>query len=56
MGCGWGVPLPTFSIEAEGPEMALQHGLLPTAWKQISGAQLDELLFGHDGTDGQRAD
>lgn len=51
--CGWGVPLPTFSIEAEGPKMALQLGLVPALWVVIHTAQLHELLSGHDGTDGR---
>jgi hypothetical protein len=45
---GRDVPLPTFSIEAEGPKVALQLGLVPAAWEVIRAAQLDELLSGHD--------
>ena len=54
-GCGWGVaiPLPTFSIKAEGPKVGLQLELVPTAQEVIRVAQLDKLLLVHGGTDGR---
>lgn len=52
-GHGWGVPLPTCSISAESPKVGLQLGLGPAVWELIYVAQLDQLLFGHDGTEGQ---
>ena len=51
---GRDVPLPTFPIDAEGPKVGLQLGLVPAAWEAVCFAQLDQLLSGHDGTDGAR--
>ena len=36
-GCGWGVPLPTFSIKAEGPKMlhSLSGGQLPSPYPEM---------------------
>jgi hypothetical protein len=48
MNCRQGVPFPTVLIEAEGPKMGLQLGLVPAAWEAVRAAQLDELFSGHD--------
>jgi hypothetical protein len=47
------LPLPTVSIEAEGPKMGLQLGLVSAAWEVVCAAQFDKLLPGHGGTDKQ---